>query len=59
METTKPTLSRNDNGEQLLRELRANREEIAELKKLFDEFARVFLDARFPYGRPTDRWGRR
>jgi len=23
-----------------------------------DEYRRVYLRARFPYGRPTDRWGR-
>jgi hypothetical protein len=23
-----------------------------------DEFFRVYLNARFPYGKPTDRWGR-
>ena len=24
-----------------------------------DHFAGVFLNAKFPFGRPTDRWGRR
>jgi len=25
----------------------------------FDEFTKTYLDARFPYGKATDRWGRR
>jgi hypothetical protein len=29
------------------------------LERLFDEFAGVFLNAKFPYGKPTDRWARR
>ena len=29
------------------------------IEKLFDEFAGVLLNARFPYGKPTDRWARR
>jgi hypothetical protein len=29
------------------------------LEQRFDEFARAFLNARFPHGRPVDRWGRR
>jgi hypothetical protein len=32
---------------------------IERLDKKFDEFARVFLNAKFPYGKPTDRWARR
>jgi hypothetical protein len=59
METTRATVSRKDLGEQMLRELAANRAEVAALKKLFDEFARTFLNARFPFGRPNDRWSRR
>ena len=43
---------------QALAELRAIREELVALRKLFDEFAGVFLNARFPYGKPTDRWER-
>jgi hypothetical protein len=26
--------------------------------KRFDEFAAAFLNARFPYGKPVDRWRR-
>lgn len=29
------------------------------LERRFDEFARVYLNARFPYGKPEDRWRRR
>jgi hypothetical protein len=43
----------------VLRELRALRQEQAALRRLFDEFAGAFLNARFPYGRPVDRWARR
>lgn len=47
-------------GEDLvLRELRALRQEQAAFRRRFDEFAGAFLNARFPYGKPTDRWGRR
>lgn len=37
---------------EMLREIRA-------LRRLFDEFAGVLLNARFPYGKPSDRWSRR
>ena len=40
-------------------ELRASREEQGALRRMFDEFAEVFLNAKFPYGKPTDRWARR
>jgi hypothetical protein len=43
----------------VLRELRALRQEHTALRRLFDEFAGAYLNARFPYGRPTDRWPRR
>jgi|tagenome__1003787_1003787.scaffolds.fasta_scaffold15879414_2 hypothetical protein len=29
------------------------------LERRLDEFFTVFLNARFPYGKPTDRWRRR
>jgi hypothetical protein len=38
-----------DGLKQILRELRTQR-------RLFDEFAGAFLNARFSYGKPTDRW---
>ena len=32
---------------------------VEQLVRRFDEFARVYLDAKFPHGRALDRWGRR
>lgn len=32
--------------------------EIKALRRDFNEFARAYLNARFPYGKPTDRWSR-
>ena len=32
---------------------------VEQLVQRFDEFARAYLNARFPYGKPTDRWRRR
>ena len=29
------------------------------LERLFDEFADAYLNAKFPFGRAGDRWGRR
>ena len=46
------------NGE-LLAELRAIRREQSLLRQLLNEFCGEFLNARFPYGRATDRWARR
>jgi len=43
----------------LLAELRAMRAELGALRRLFDQFAGAFLNAKFPYGKPTDRWARR
>jgi hypothetical protein len=40
----------------LLGEIRALRQELRATRRLFDEFAKVYLNARFPYGKPTDRW---
>ena len=36
----------------VLRELRA-------LREMFNEFASALLNAKFPYGKPTDRWRKR
>lgn len=44
---------------ELLTELRAMREEQRQFRRLFDQFAYVYLNAKFPYGRATDRWHRR
>jgi hypothetical protein len=43
----------------ILHELRALREELRTMHRLFDDFARAYLNAKFPYGKPTDRWSRR
>lgn len=48
----------NDNATAALQELRAIREILAALFQLVDEFAGVYLNARF-CGRGTDRWSRR
>ncbi len=45
----------NDDAQQLARIAAA----LERLERRFDEFARVFLEARFPFGQPTDRWARR
>ena len=33
--------------------------ELTQIRKLLDEFCGTFLNAKFPYGKPTDRWARR
>jgi len=40
------------------RELVSFRADVESLRQLFDQFAGVFLNAKFPYGKATDRWGR-
>lgn len=45
--------------EELLLELRAIRRNQDTFLRLFDDFVGTFLNARFPYGKPTDRWPRR
>jgi hypothetical protein len=45
--------------EELMAELRAIRDEQVSLCRLFDQFAGSYLNARFPYGKPTDRWPQR
>jgi len=40
-------------------ELRASREEQTRLRRLLDEYFGVALNARYKFGRPTDRWARR
>ena len=39
-------------------EARAQRGELTQLRRLFDHFAGTYLNARFPYGKATDRWTR-
>ena len=52
-------LSRTHADSNTLEELRQIRAELAALRRLFDHFAGIFLNARFPYGKPVDRWSRR
>ena len=52
---------RGDNAEdaavsQLLRVLNGLRADVQRLHETFDEYARVNLNARYPYGEATDRW---
>jgi hypothetical protein len=44
--------------DEVLAELRAMRLELESQTRRFDEFARTLLNAKFPYGMPTDRWPR-
>jgi hypothetical protein len=53
---TRPPTERPD---PILAELRAIRAEQVQLRRIFDHFADVFLNAKFPYGKATDRWLRR
>jgi hypothetical protein len=39
--------------------LRRILEELRALRALIDEFAGSYLNAKFPYGEPDDRWRRR
>ena len=48
-----------DKDDITLEELRRIRKELSTLRQLFDHFAGTFLNAKFPYGKPVDRWGRR
>jgi hypothetical protein len=53
---TRPPTQRPD---PILAELRAMRAEQQELRRLLDTFMGTYLNARFPYGKHTDRWARR
>jgi hypothetical protein len=46
-------------ADEILRELQALRREQSALRRLFDEFAGAFLNAKFPFGQSIDRWRRR
>ena len=39
--------------------LRMLERRLARLERLLDEFCGAFLQAKFPFGRPVDRWSRR
>ena len=45
--------------EKLLREQTVTNRRLAAIYELLDDFTRSFLAARFPYGRPDDRFARR
>jgi hypothetical protein len=47
-----------DGKREALEELRAIRRAVEALGERFDSFASVFLTAKFPFGRPIDRWRR-
>ncbi len=57
--TTRPINQPPPPRNEALEELRALRRELQALRQLFDSFAGSYLNARFPYGKSTDRWGRR
>ena len=44
---------------EVLHVLREILDEQRALRRLVDDFAKAHLNARFPYGVPTDRWARR
>jgi hypothetical protein len=44
--------------QELLEVQRATLQAVERLGQMFDEFADVYLNARFRYGKPTDRWSR-
>jgi hypothetical protein len=56
---TIPQRSQPPASREALEELHAIRVELAALRRLFDHFAGTFLNAKFPYGKPVDRWSRR
>jgi hypothetical protein len=48
-----------DSRGQALAELRAINDKLGAIYELLDQFISVFLNAKFPYGKPTDQWERR
>jgi hypothetical protein len=48
-----------DSRTEVLEVLRAIHRELVALRTRGDEFARSYLNARFPHGKPDDRWPRR
>jgi hypothetical protein len=52
---------RTDRTEQQARDERLERiiRALERLERRFDEFAGTYLNARFPFGKATDRWARR
>jgi hypothetical protein len=58
MEMTKRSIPPSEPPDKKLEELRRIRQELSALRSDFVEFCRVFLAAKFPFGRPSDRWRR-
>ena len=52
-------LQRSPTEDKTTDELRLIRAELAALRQLFFDFGKVYLAARFPYGKPTDKWAPR
>ena len=48
-----------DKQSELLAELKAIRREQSAIRRLLDEFCGAYLNAKFPFGVPVDRWRRR
>lgn len=53
-----PSDPRSSDKAAALDELRAIRRELTAIRKLFDHFCGIFLNAKFPHGKPIDRWTR-
>jgi hypothetical protein len=55
------SLRRNDepDRDETAEELRRIGMELAAIRKILDHFAGVYLNAKFPFGKATDRWFRR
>jgi hypothetical protein len=58
MNSTRDAERREQRFQELLEEQRATREAVERLDQRLDEFAGVLLNAKFPFGKPTDRWAR-
>ena len=56
MNVTHPHDNQQTQNSTALRELQAIRQELTALRHLLDHFAATFLNARFPYGKPLDKW---
>ena len=54
-----PNDPQDDFRRQLVAALQSIDANLAKLCKLLDDFIGTHLNAQFPYGKPTDRWGRR
>jgi hypothetical protein len=52
-------LQRPQADDKTVEELRLIRAELAALRRMFFDFGRTYLAAKFPFGKPTDRWAPR